>query len=134
MKNGTTSINCKIEKQTACWSSWGHLVFFSLPTGRETYRNNADVAVDYSISDPIVRWDSYENFNLQYEDSLEGIKGLIQGNPIVLRTPRLYHGWLGCCFASVQGRKTGRIQHPEEFCFRLNNCYETSLWMIAWRG
>ncbi|XP_034275168.1 tensin-2 isoform X2 [Pantherophis guttatus] len=51
-------------------------VFSSSPEkikGRETYRNNADVAVDYSISDPIVRWDSYENFNLQYEDSLEDV-------------------------------------------------------------
>ncbi|XP_070597086.1 tensin-2 isoform X2 [Erythrolamprus reginae] len=51
-------------------------VFSSSPEkikGRENYRNNADIAVDYSISDPIVRWDSYENFNLQYEDSLEDV-------------------------------------------------------------
>ncbi|XP_032068039.1 tensin-2 isoform X2 [Thamnophis elegans] len=51
-------------------------VFSSSPEkikGRETYRNNAEVAIDYSISDPIVRWDSYENFNLQYEDSLEDV-------------------------------------------------------------
>ncbi|KAM6470625.1 tensin-2 isoform 3-T3 [Liasis olivaceus] len=51
-------------------------VFSSSPEkikGRETYRNNADVAVDYSISDPIVRWDSYENFNLHHEDSLEDV-------------------------------------------------------------
>ncbi|XP_044299271.1 tensin-2 isoform X3 [Varanus komodoensis] len=51
-------------------------VFSSSPEkikGRETYRNNAAVAVDYSISDPIVRWDSYENFNLHHEDSLEDV-------------------------------------------------------------
>ncbi|XP_053159843.1 tensin-2 isoform X2 [Hemicordylus capensis] len=41
--------------------------------GWETYRNNPAVTVDYNISDPIVRWDSYENFNLHHEDSLEDI-------------------------------------------------------------
>ncbi|XP_067320334.1 tensin-2 isoform X2 [Anolis sagrei] len=51
-------------------------VFSSSPEkikGREAYRNNAAVGVDYSISDPIVRWDSYENFNLHHEDSLEDV-------------------------------------------------------------
>ncbi|XP_032992928.1 tensin-2 isoform X2 [Lacerta agilis] len=51
-------------------------VFSSSPEkikGRETYRNNAAVAVDYNISNPIVRWDSYENFNLHHEDSLEDV-------------------------------------------------------------
>ncbi|XP_061470575.1 tensin-2 isoform X2 [Rhineura floridana] len=51
-------------------------VFSSSPEkikGRETYRDNAAVAVDYNISDPVVRWDSYENFNLHHEDSLEDV-------------------------------------------------------------
>ncbi|XP_072847332.2 tensin-2 isoform X2 [Pogona vitticeps] len=51
-------------------------VFSSSPEkikGRETYRNNAAIAVDYSISDPVVRWDSYENFNIHHEDSLEDV-------------------------------------------------------------
>uniref|UniRef100_H9GFB8 Tensin 2 n=1 Tax=Anolis carolinensis TaxID=28377 RepID=H9GFB8_ANOCA len=55
-------------------------VFSSSPEkikGREAYRNNAAVGVDYSISDPIVRWDSYENFNVHHEDSLEGMWALI---------------------------------------------------------
>ncbi|KAJ6654744.1 hypothetical protein lerEdw1_006607 [Lerista edwardsae] len=50
-------------------------IFSSSPEkikGRETYRNHAAATVDYNISDPIVRWDSYENFSLHHEDSLEG--------------------------------------------------------------
>uniref|UniRef100_A0A3Q1H6L0 Tensin 2a n=1 Tax=Anabas testudineus TaxID=64144 RepID=A0A3Q1H6L0_ANATE len=31
------------------------------------------VTVDYNTADPVVRWDSYENFNQQYQDSLEDI-------------------------------------------------------------
>ncbi|XP_054859092.1 tensin-2 isoform X2 [Eublepharis macularius] len=51
-------------------------VFSSSPEkikGRETYRNHAAATVDYNISDPIVRWDSYEHFNLRHEDSLEDV-------------------------------------------------------------
>ncbi|XP_077185354.1 tensin-2 isoform X2 [Paroedura picta] len=51
-------------------------VFSSSPEklkGRETYRNHAATTVDYNISDPIVRWDSYEHFNLHHEDSLEDV-------------------------------------------------------------
>uniref|UniRef100_A0A673A3W0 Tensin 2a n=1 Tax=Sphaeramia orbicularis TaxID=375764 RepID=A0A673A3W0_9TELE len=32
------------------------------------------VTVDYNTADPVVRWDSYENFNQRYQDSLEGNK------------------------------------------------------------
>uniref|UniRef100_A0A665X812 Tensin 2a n=1 Tax=Echeneis naucrates TaxID=173247 RepID=A0A665X812_ECHNA len=31
------------------------------------------VTVDYNTADPVVRWDSYENFNQRYQDSLEDI-------------------------------------------------------------
>ncbi|XP_030054055.1 tensin-2 isoform X2 [Microcaecilia unicolor] len=41
--------------------------------GRETLRNAPDVTVDYNITDPLVRYDSYENFNLRHEDSLEDL-------------------------------------------------------------
>ncbi|KAJ8369934.1 hypothetical protein SKAU_G00099620 [Synaphobranchus kaupii] len=41
--------------------------------GREYQRNDPAVTVDYNISDPVVRWDSYENFNLRNQDSLEDI-------------------------------------------------------------
>ncbi|XP_041036376.1 tensin-2-like isoform X2 [Carcharodon carcharias] len=36
-------------------------------------RNDSTVTVDYNTSDPTIRWDSYENFNLHHEDGLEGV-------------------------------------------------------------
>ncbi|XP_032375650.1 tensin-2 isoform X1 [Etheostoma spectabile] len=39
--------------------------------GREYQKNDPAVTVDYNTADPLVRWDSYENFNQQYQDSLE---------------------------------------------------------------
>ncbi|XP_066469967.1 tensin-2 isoform X4 [Tiliqua scincoides] len=51
-------------------------IFSSSPEkikGWEPYRNHAAATVDYNISDPVVRWDSYENFNLHHEDSLEDV-------------------------------------------------------------
>ncbi|KAG7471992.1 hypothetical protein MATL_G00103870 [Megalops atlanticus] len=41
--------------------------------GREYQRNDPAVTVDYNTADPVVRWDSYENFNLHHQDSLEDI-------------------------------------------------------------
>ncbi|XP_069041206.1 tensin-2 isoform X2 [Lepisosteus oculatus] len=41
--------------------------------GREYQRNDPSVTVDYNTSDPLVRWDSYENFNQRHQDSLEGM-------------------------------------------------------------
>ncbi|XP_067385844.1 tensin-2 isoform X2 [Emydura macquarii macquarii] len=41
--------------------------------GLETLQNSPSVTVDYNIADPAVRWDSYENFNLHHEDSLEDV-------------------------------------------------------------
>lgn len=43
-----------------------------LPSGREYQKNDPAVTVDYNTADPVVRWDSYENFNQRYQDSLEG--------------------------------------------------------------
>uniref|UniRef100_A0AAY4D5H7 Tensin 2a n=1 Tax=Denticeps clupeoides TaxID=299321 RepID=A0AAY4D5H7_9TELE len=40
--------------------------------GQEYQRNDPAVTVDYNTADPVVRWDSYENFNQRNEDSLEG--------------------------------------------------------------
>uniref|UniRef100_A0A8B9GED5 Tensin 1 n=1 Tax=Amazona collaria TaxID=241587 RepID=A0A8B9GED5_9PSIT len=34
--------------------------------------NGPSVSVDYNTSDPLIRWDSYENFNVQREESMEG--------------------------------------------------------------
>ncbi|KAJ8358544.1 hypothetical protein SKAU_G00150690 [Synaphobranchus kaupii] len=41
--------------------------------GWESQRNHPAVTVDYNTTDPVVRWDSYENFNLRHQDSLEDI-------------------------------------------------------------
>ncbi|XP_051518239.1 tensin-2 isoform X2 [Myxocyprinus asiaticus] len=41
--------------------------------GRMSQRNDPAVSVDYNTNDPVVRWDSYENFNQRYQDSLEDI-------------------------------------------------------------
>uniref|UniRef100_A0A3B4ZJY4 Tensin-like C1 domain-containing phosphatase n=1 Tax=Stegastes partitus TaxID=144197 RepID=A0A3B4ZJY4_9TELE len=38
---------------------------------REYQKNDPAVTVDYNTADPVVRWDSYENFNQRYQDSLE---------------------------------------------------------------
>ncbi|XP_068452847.1 tensin-2 isoform X2 [Clinocottus analis] len=51
--------------------------------GREYHKNDPAVTVDYNTADPVVRWDSYENFNQQYQDSLEDIahtRGPVDGS------------------------------------------------------
>ncbi|XP_054640552.1 tensin-2-like isoform X3 [Dunckerocampus dactyliophorus] len=40
---------------------------------KEHQKTDASVKVNYNTSDPVVRWDSYENFNLHHEDSIENI-------------------------------------------------------------
>ncbi|KFU88466.1 Tensin, partial [Chaetura pelagica] len=40
--------------------------------GMEHLENGPSVSVDYNTSDPLIRWDSYENFNIQREESTEG--------------------------------------------------------------
>ncbi|XP_069826286.1 tensin-2 isoform X2 [Dendropsophus ebraccatus] len=41
--------------------------------GREVSRKDPSVSVDYDITDPLVRFDSYENLNVNYEDSQEDL-------------------------------------------------------------
>ncbi|XP_016333136.1 tensin-2-like isoform X3 [Sinocyclocheilus anshuiensis] len=41
--------------------------------GRVSQRNDPAVSVDYNTNDPVVRWDSYENFNQRHQDSLDDI-------------------------------------------------------------
>ncbi|GCC44257.1 hypothetical protein chiPu_0028168, partial [Chiloscyllium punctatum] len=38
----------------------------------EHLENGPSVSVDYNTADPLIRWDSYENFNAQREDQPEG--------------------------------------------------------------
>ncbi|XP_062453136.1 tensin-2-like isoform X2 [Rhea pennata] len=52
--------------------------------GWDAVRNSPAVTVDYGISDPAVRWDSYEGFNVRHEDSLEELshtRGPLDGSP-----------------------------------------------------
>ncbi|XP_063285324.1 tensin-1 isoform X3 [Pelobates fuscus] len=46
--------------------------------GMEHLENGPCVSVDYNTSDPLIRWDSYDNFNVHREDSLEEV-GHTQG-------------------------------------------------------
>uniref|UniRef100_A0A8B9G8Z6 Tensin-1 n=1 Tax=Amazona collaria TaxID=241587 RepID=A0A8B9G8Z6_9PSIT len=46
--------------------------------GMEHLENGPSVSVDYNTSDPLIRWDSYENFNVQREESMEEV-GHTQG-------------------------------------------------------
>ncbi|XP_069838420.1 tensin-1 isoform X2 [Dendropsophus ebraccatus] len=46
--------------------------------GMEHLENGPSVSVDYNTSDPLIRWDSYDNFNAHREDSVEEV-GHTQG-------------------------------------------------------
>ncbi|XP_058520970.1 tensin-1 isoform X1 [Ochotona princeps] len=47
--------------------------------GMEHLENGPSVSVDYNTSDPLIRWDSYDNFNGQREDGMEEVVGHTQG-------------------------------------------------------
>eukprot|EP00063_Salmo_salar_P048628 XP_014023463.1 PREDICTED: tensin-2-like isoform X4 [Salmo salar] len=53
------------------WFSKGELDLAC--TGQEYRKNDPSVTVDCNTSDPVMRWDSYENFNLHHQDSTEDI-------------------------------------------------------------
>lgn len=40
--------------------------------GMDHLENGPTVSVDYNTQDPLIRWDSYENFNHNNEDTTEG--------------------------------------------------------------
>nr|XP_032823670.1 tensin-3-like isoform X1 [Petromyzon marinus] len=43
------------------------------PPGSDMYQNDPELSVDYNTSDPLIRWDSYETFNVHREDSVEEV-------------------------------------------------------------
>ncbi|XP_029415840.1 tensin-1 isoform X6 [Nannospalax galili] len=47
--------------------------------GMEHLENGPSVSVDYNTSDPLIRWDSYDNFNGHREDGMEEVVGHTQG-------------------------------------------------------
>lgn len=40
--------------------------------GMDHLENGPTVSVDYNTQDPLIRWDSYENFNQLCEDTTDG--------------------------------------------------------------
>ncbi|XP_066089491.1 tensin-1 isoform X8 [Saccopteryx bilineata] len=47
--------------------------------GMEHLENGPSVSVDYNTSDPLIRWDSYDNLNGHREDGMEEVVGHTQG-------------------------------------------------------
>ncbi|CAF96689.1 unnamed protein product, partial [Tetraodon nigroviridis] len=64
--------------------------------GREDRKSDTSIKVDYNTLDPVVRWDSYENFNLHYQDSIENIshtRGPLDGSLYAQVRKRRGPGW-----------------------------------------
>lgn len=47
--------------------------------GMEHLENGPSVSVDYNTSDPLIRWDSYDNFSGHRDDAMEEVVGHTQG-------------------------------------------------------
>lgn len=57
---------------------------FPILVGMEHLENGPSVSVDYNTSDPLIRWDSYDNFNGHRDDGMEGRWD--QWTPVPLQT------------------------------------------------
>ncbi|KAL0977831.1 hypothetical protein UPYG_G00161850 [Umbra pygmaea] len=74
--------------------------------GRESRKNDPSVTVDYNTADSVVRRDSYENFNLHYQDSIEDIshtRGPLDGSLYAQVKKRRGPGSVGASGASPNG-------------------------------
>ncbi|XP_041744634.2 tensin-2-like isoform X1 [Coregonus clupeaformis] len=74
--------------------------------GREYRKSDPSVTVDYNTSDPVVRWDSYENFNLHHQDSIEDIshtRGPLDGSLYAQVKKRRGPACVGASGASPNG-------------------------------
>ncbi|XP_073074219.1 tensin-1 isoform X6 [Manis javanica] len=47
--------------------------------GLEHLENGPSISVDYNTADPLIRWDSYDNFNGHRDDGMEEVVGHTQG-------------------------------------------------------
>ncbi|XP_077573066.1 tensin-2 isoform X1 [Stigmatopora nigra] len=84
--------------------------------GREYHKNDPAVTVDYNTADPVVRWDSYENFNQQYQDSLENIahtKGPVDGSLYAQIKKR--RGANSGSLSSTNGSSPGAEDRPDQY-------------------
>lgn len=53
------------------------LPFRTSGQGMDHLENGPSVSVDYNTQDPLIRWDSYENFNQSCEDATDGEDSMI---------------------------------------------------------
>ncbi|XP_061536770.1 tensin-2-like isoform X2 [Phycodurus eques] len=84
--------------------------------GREYHKNDPAVTVDYNTADPVVRWDSYENFNQRYQDSLEDIahtRGPLDGSLYAQIKKR--RGPCSGSLSSTNGSSPGADDGPDQF-------------------
>lgn len=83
---------------------------FPILLGMEHLENGPSVSVDYNTSDPLIRWDSYDNLNGHRDDGLEGRWD--QRPPVPLQTAQPPHTgpWLSC----LVGLHTGLRGEAEE--------------------
>nr|XP_057911261.1 tensin-2-like isoform X2 [Doryrhamphus excisus] len=103
-------------------------IFSSGPEKTKEYqKTDASVQVHYNTSDPVVRWDSYDNFNLHHEDSVENIphtRGPLDGSLYAQvrkrRGPDQTSSPNGCLTASPTVKPQPRTRTPEE-----NHCAST---------
>ncbi|XP_076870788.1 tensin-2 isoform X3 [Brachyhypopomus gauderio] len=84
------------------------LVFSTGPQqtrGRESEKNDPGGKAGFSCTDPVVRWDSYENFNLHHQDSTEDIchtRGPLDGSLYAqVKKRRAPHSGSNSCSPSV---------------------------------
>ncbi|XP_061760885.1 tensin-2 isoform X1 [Nerophis ophidion] len=84
--------------------------------GREYHKNDPAVTVDYNTADPVVRWDSYENFNQRYQDSLEDIahtRGPVDGSLYAQIKKR--RGQSSGSLSSTNGSSPGAEDRPDHY-------------------
>ncbi|XP_057686313.1 tensin-2 isoform X3 [Corythoichthys intestinalis] len=84
--------------------------------GREYHKNDPAVTVDYNTADPVVRWDSYENFNQHYQDSLDDIahtRGPLDGSLYAQIKKR--RGPNSGSLSSTNGSSPGAEDRPDQF-------------------
>ncbi|XP_051906602.1 tensin-2-like isoform X3 [Hippocampus zosterae] len=84
--------------------------------GREYHKNDPAVTVDYNTADPVVRWDSYENFNQRYQDSLEDIahtRGPVDGS-LYAQIKKRRDPSSGSV-SSTNGSSHGAEERPDQF-------------------
>ena len=69
----------------------------------EHLENGPSVSVDYNTSDPLIRWDSYDNFNGHRDDGMEGRWDQCLLVPLQLHSPAQMALGLLFCYDTILG-------------------------------